>query len=59
MDKKQYITPKTKFINPIGAPLMDFNVGGSEPGEDFEFAKEGNFDDNNEAWTEGHSVWED
>ncbi len=59
MNKKTYIKPNTKFINAIGEPLMDFNVGGSEAGGDFEFAKEGNFDDNNEAWTEGHSVWED
>ena len=59
MNKKTYIKPNTKFINTIGEPLMDFNVGGSEAGGDFEFAKEGNFDDNNEAWTEGHSVWED
>ncbi|MBR5697513.1 MAG: hypothetical protein IKX44_02665 [Prevotella sp.] len=57
MDKKLYIVPNTKFINPVGEPLMDFNVGGSEAGDDFEFAKDNDLDDN-DSWSSG-SVWED
>lgn len=61
MNKKTYIKPNTKFINEIGEPLMDFNVGGSEAGDDFDFAKENiNLEDGNDNWGgSGHSVWED
>ncbi len=57
MDKKIYIVPNTKFINPVGEPLMDFNVGGSA-GDDFEFAKENDLEDN-ESWSSSGSIWED
>lgn len=58
MKKELYITPTLKMLMVDQENLMDFGVSGSEPGDDFEYAKDNDLN-GNDSWSSGGSVWED
>lgn len=61
MEKKQYIIPTMKFVNPVGESLM-VNINEGSITDDFEEGAKGmNFEDDAENDAIGHpkSVWED